>query len=90
MENEPGAGGGVSLCPSCGRATRTTRSGACTECWQAKSSSGRSVLRRRPERTEPLFNFSLDALGVVPDWVWWVVAAAVVTAIAFAVRVLIG
>jgi hypothetical protein len=44
----------------------------------------------RPERTEPLFDFSLDTLGVVPDWVWWVVTAGLVTAIAFAVRALIG
>jgi hypothetical protein len=60
------------------------------ECWQAKSSSGRPVFRRRPERTEPLFDFSLDALDVVPDWAWWVVAGAVITAIAFAARALIG
>jgi hypothetical protein len=78
-----------SLCPSCGRTTRTTASGACMECWQAKSSSGRPVFRRRPERTEPLFDFSLDAL-VVPDWAWWVVAGGVITAIAFAARALIG
>lgn len=90
MANEPGAGGRVSPCPSCGRATGTTRSGACTECWQAKSSSGRSVLRRRPERTEPLFDFGLDALDVVPDWVWWVLAAVVVTSLALAVRALLG
>ena len=79
-----------SLCPSCERTTRTTASGACMDCWQPKSSSGRPVFRVRPERTEPLFDFSLDTLGVVPDWVWWVVTAGLVTAIAFAVRALIG
>jgi hypothetical protein len=60
------------------------------DCWQPKSSSGRPVFRRRPERTEPLFDFSLETLGVVPDWVWWVVTAGLVTAIAFAVLSLIG
>ena len=89
MADQFGDRGEMSLCPSCGRETRTTRSGACTECWQAKSSSGRPVLRRRRERTEPLFDFGLDALNVLPGWVWWVIAAGVVTAIAFGVRAVV-
>src|SRR5215210_6924535 len=79
-----------SPCPSCGRLTGTTVAGACTECWRAKSSSGRDVLRARPPRTEPLFGFNLDVFDLVLDWAWWVVAGGAVTAIAFAVRAVIG
>jgi hypothetical protein len=70
--------------------TGTTASGACTECWQAKSSTGRDVLRRRAPKTEPLFGFTLDVSDLVPDWAWWVVAGAVVAATVLAVRALMG
>ena len=79
-----------SPCPSCGRTTGTTPSGACTECWQAKSSAGRPVFRRRAEKTEPLFDFSLDAFDAIPGWAWWVLAGGMLTAIAFAVQALLG
>jgi hypothetical protein len=79
-----------SLCPSCGRTTRTTTSGACAECWQAKTSSGRGIFRRHPPRTERLFDFNLDALNLLPAWAWWVAAGGVITAIVFAVRAFIA
>jgi hypothetical protein len=79
-----------SPCPSCGRMTGTTASGACAECWQAKSSSGRDVLRRRPPKTEPLFDFNLDVFELVPGWAWWALGGGAVVAVAFVVRSLVG
>lgn len=78
------------VCPSCGRATRTTESGACVECWQAKVEGGRAVIRRGPARTEPLVGFNLDALDLLPGWVWWGLALGAVSLIALAVRVLVA
>lgn len=77
-------------CSSCGRATRTTDSGACLECWEAKTSDGRAVIRSGPSRSEPLLGFSFDALDLLPAWVWWLVAGSVVVAIASVVRALMG
>jgi hypothetical protein len=81
---------GDALCPSCGRVTPTTTSGACVECWQAKTSSGRGVFRRRPPRTESLFDVRLDDLNVLPAWAWWVAAGGALTAIVWAARALIA
>jgi hypothetical protein len=60
------------------------------ECWQPKSSSGRTVFRRRPARAEPLFDFNLEALNVVPPWVWWAAGIGVLTGLVAAARALLG
>ena len=71
-----------SMCPGCGRVTRTLPHGACAECWQPKTPDARPVLRSKPPATTSLLD-----LGAIPDWVW--VAAAVAFASAL-VRVIVG
>jgi hypothetical protein len=91
MSDEVSVSSDLTHCPNCGRATRTTESGACTECWLAKVDGGRAVIRREPARREPLFGFDLDALGLLPGWVWWVLAVGGAgSVIALATRVLGG
>ena len=62
----------VSLCPSCGRRTRTIGRGTCAGCWQAKTPDGEPALRPVEPRTLPL----LGSVDDVPDWVWFALAAA--------------
>jgi len=63
---------GLSLCPSCGRRTRTVGRGTCSECWQPKTPDGEPALRPVTPRTLPL----LGSLEDVPLWVWLGLAAA--------------
>ena len=37
-------------------------------------------------KTEPLLGLNLDAFDLVPNWMWWVLAGGIFTAVAFAVR----
>jgi len=57
---------GLSLCPSCGRRTRTVGRGTCSECWQPKTPDGEPALRPAAPRTLPL----LGSIDDVPPWVW--------------------
>ena len=65
-------GDGLSLCPSCGRRTRTVGRGTCSECWQPKTPDGEPALRPTAPRTLPL----LGSIDDVPLWVWVGLAAA--------------
>jgi hypothetical protein len=62
----------LSLCPSCGRQTRTVGRGTCSECWQPKTPDGEPALRSLAPRTLPL----LGSIDDVPIWVWIGLAAA--------------
>ena len=91
MPDEVSVPADLTHCPNCGRATRTTDSGACAECWLAKVEGGRAAIRHGPARTEPLVGFNLDALDLLPGWVWWGLAfGGAVSLIALAVRALVG
>lgn len=64
----------LSLCPSCGRWTRTVGRGTCADCWQAKSPDGEPALRPVTPKTLPL----LGSIDDVPNWVWFALATALV------------
>jgi hypothetical protein len=72
----------ATVCPTCGRVTRTLAHGACAECWQPKTPDARPVLRPRRPATMRLFD-----LDDIPDWLW--VSGAVALAVAL-VRVVIA
>jgi hypothetical protein len=74
IDGEPIATDEQSLCPACGRSTRTTPRGACADCWQRKLPDGEAVLRPLPARTSSL----LGTGWWLPDWVAVATIAAIV------------
>lgn len=72
----------ISVCPSCGRTTRTVGRGTCADCWQPKVHGGEAAIEPREQRTQPLGIFQL--INDLPDIVW---VLAVVAALAGAVRI---
>ena len=75
----------LSVCPSCGRPTRTVGRGSCADCWQPKREGGEPAIRATEPRAQPLGLF--DLLDDVPVLVW---ALVVVAAIGVAVRISIS
>ncbi len=66
--------GDRSPCPACGRNTRTTPRGACTDCWQRKLPDGEAVFRPAHTRTSS----RPEPVSGVPPWVVVVAIAATV------------
>jgi hypothetical protein len=54
-----------SLCPHCGRVTKTTSDGVCADCWGGKG--GVMGWRHDPPR-ESFFDDVLDVLGFLLRW----------------------
>jgi hypothetical protein len=75
-----------SLCPYCGRESKTVSGGVCADCWGVKDPDRALVLRDDKPRTWPLFDFDLAPDGV-GSYVLWVLAALLVAAIT---KILVG
>jgi ribosomal protein L37E len=66
-------------CRRCERETRTTR-GVCAECWTPRNATVPSVFARAQATRRPTGPGSWLP-DVVPDWLWWCLAASVVGAV---------
>jgi hypothetical protein len=72
-----------SVCPHCGALSKTVSDGICADCWGVKDPENALDFRPAP-KTEPLFDWNLDWLGI-PLVGHVAVAAGLVAALAFAV-----
>jgi hypothetical protein len=60
-------------CAHCERATRTTRDGACVECWLPKREDAYPILAPQKPKTEPVLGKGgLDSLlNALTVFLWW-------------------
>jgi hypothetical protein len=68
----------VSLCPHCGRESKTVSGGICADCWGVKDPDNAVDFRPEPRRV-PLFDWDDDWLDVLP--LGWVIGAALLAAL---------
>jgi hypothetical protein len=75
----------ASRCPHCGRESQTVSGGICADCWGVKDPKHAISAPLRQSRTEPLFDWDLDWLGIDPGLAFGAAIGALLAIIVFVV-----
>jgi hypothetical protein len=76
----------ASSCPHCGHESKTVGEGICADCWAVKD-PGHAASRLRKPRTEPVFDWELEWLGIDPAFAYGAVIGAFVAFVVLVVAV---